>query len=60
MDERFIADSKDIGSIGVFDSQVDDQMLTFRIGDHVFVDNEAGTVWTLLGEAGIISWLAPN
>ena len=51
MDGRFIADSKDIGSTAALDSQVDDQMLAFKIGEDVFVDNETGSVWNLLGEA---------
>ena len=51
LEERFIGDSKDIGSITGFYSQVDEQMLTFKIEEYVFVDNEAGRVWNLLGEA---------
>ena len=39
LEERFIGDSKDIGSITGFDSQVDEQMLTFKIEEYVFVDN---------------------
>ena len=50
LDGRFIADSKDIGSRAVFNSQVDDQILTFKIEEDVFVDNETGSVRNLLGE----------
>ena len=52
LDVRFIPDSKDIGSTAVFDSPVGDQLLTSKIGENVFVDNETGRVWKLLGEAG--------
>jgi hypothetical protein len=51
LDGRFIADSKDIDSTAALDSQVDDQMLDFKIEEDVFVDNETGSVWNLLGEA---------
>jgi hypothetical protein len=50
-EEWFIGHSKDISSIAGFDSQVDDLMLTFKIEEYVFVDNESGRVWNLLGEA---------
>ena len=50
-EEWFIGHSKDISSIAGFDSQVDDQMLTFKIEEYVFVDNESGRVWNLLGGA---------
>lgn len=51
LDGRLIAESKDVGSTGIFATQVDDQMLTFKIEDDRFVDHETGSIWNLLGEA---------
>jgi hypothetical protein len=51
LDKSSIRDSKDVGSTGVFDPNVGDQKLTFRIDGGRFVDNETGTAWNILGQA---------
>ena len=49
LDQSRIAESKDVGSTGVFESVLDGQRLTFRAGPDGFTDNETGTVWNVLG-----------
>ena len=52
LDRGLIIDSRDIGSSGVFEAELDGRKLTFRAdGDNAFVDNETGTTWNILGEA---------
>ncbi len=35
----------------MFDQHLDGQKLTFRADGDIFVDNETGSAWTILGEA---------
>ena len=51
LDGSRIADSRDVGSTGVFDSVLDGQMLTFRLGHDGFTDDQTGSVWNVLGQA---------
>lgn len=51
LDQSSIADSRDIGAVGVFNRVVDGQELTFSWVRGGFVDNETGSIWNLLGEA---------
>ena len=52
LDASQIADSKEIGSTGVFDRRVDGQTLTFTYaGDGRFNDEQTGSVWTVTGRA---------
>jgi hypothetical protein len=52
LDERSIADSRDVGSVGVFSRQVGDQVLTFEPAeDGTFTDVETGSTWTITGRA---------
>jgi hypothetical protein len=52
LDGREIGNSRDIGSVAVFERQLDDQLLTFNaIGDGNFTDVETGSTWNILGEA---------
>ena len=52
LDRGLIIDSRDIGSSGVFEAELDGRKLTFRAdGDDPFVDNETGITWYILGEA---------
>ncbi|MEM7531390.1 MAG: DUF3179 domain-containing protein [Chloroflexota bacterium] len=52
LDTASISQGKDVGSVGVFDRNVDGQVLTFETnGDGTFTDNETGTTWNILGEA---------
>ena len=51
LDRGSIQDSKDVGAIGVFDPSVDGRKLTFRADGDNIVDNETGSVWSILGKA---------
>ena len=50
LDGSRIADSRDVGSTGVFESVLDGQTLTFRAGDDGFVDDQTGSSWNVLGQ----------
>ncbi len=51
LDQSRIADSRDVGSVGVFEAALDGQTLAFRAGDDGFVDEQTGSVWNVLGQA---------
>ncbi len=51
LDQSRIADSRDVGSTGVFEAALDGQMLTFRAEGNGFVDGQTGSVWNVLGQA---------
>ncbi len=51
LDQSRIAESRDVGSTGVFESELDGQMLTFRVGPDGFADDQTGSVWNVLGQA---------
>ena len=51
LDQSRIAESRDVGSTGVFEAGLDGQKLTFRLGADGFTDNETGSVWNVLGQA---------
>lgn len=52
LDARSIADSRDVGSVGVFSRQVGDGLLTFEPNeDGTFTDAETGSTWTITGLA---------
>ncbi len=51
LDRSSIQDSREVGSTGVFDPNLDGQKLTFRPEGDAIVDNETGSVWNILGEA---------
>ena len=51
LDQRRIAESRDVGSTGVFDAELAGQALTFQLGVDGFVDEETGSVWNVLGQA---------
>ncbi len=52
LDTRTISEGRDIGSVGVFNRNVDGQMLTFSAnGDGTFSDNETNSTWSITGEA---------
>ncbi len=51
LDADSITDGKDVGTVGVFDSRVDGEQLTFeRVGDAV-VDTKTASTWNVLGIA---------
>ncbi|MDP6455474.1 MAG: DUF3179 domain-containing protein [SAR202 cluster bacterium] len=45
------SDPRVIGSTGVYDPNVDDQKLTFKLDSGDIVDEQTGSVWNMLGEA---------
>lgn len=51
LDQRSIDDSRDIGTAAMYDSTVDDQVLTFSFVDGQLTDDQTGTTWNLFGEA---------
>jgi len=51
LDQADIASGRDVGTVGVFSTLVDGQQLTFRAEDDVFVDEQTGTTWNVLGDA---------
>ena len=55
LDRMFLAAPADVGATGVFVPVANGQQLTFRlegsIEDGVFVDNETGSTWDILGNA---------
>ena len=46
-----IAQAKDVGATGVFDPNLNGQLLTFAVVDGVITDNETGSAWNVLGQA---------
>ena len=51
LDANTIAGGRDVGSTAVYEAAADGQALTFRAEGDVFIDNETGSTWTLLGES---------
>ena len=52
VDESSIADGRDVGASGVFDSRINGQVLSFQpAADGLFLDRETGTTWNILGRA---------
>ena len=51
LDRSSIEGSRDVGASGVFDANLDGRKLTFRADGDSIVDNETGSVWSILGKA---------
>ena len=51
LDASSIAESRDVGAAGVFDSLLDNQKLTFGVNDGKIVDEQTGSTWDILGNA---------
>jgi hypothetical protein len=51
LDMRKIADSKTIGSVGVYRATIDDIVLAFEEKDGSFIDSSTGSTWNVFGEA---------
>ena len=51
LDASSIADSRDVGATGVFESALNDEMLTFSVQDGAIVDDQTGSTWDILGNA---------
>jgi hypothetical protein len=50
LDKNNIRESKQIGSVTVFDPQADERILTFKKTEKGFVDIETGSVWSISGK----------
>lgn len=51
LDQASIAESRDVGQVGVFDRRIDDQTLTFAASGDAFADQETGSAWDITGRA---------
>jgi hypothetical protein len=52
LDSGSIANGRDIGATGVFDPQVDQEILVFSsVGDGTFQDQQTGSTWDIFGKA---------
>jgi len=51
LDDGSIAAGRDVGTVGVFASTVDDQVLTFGAAADEFMDDQTGSTWNVGGEA---------
>lgn len=51
LDDRSIADSRDVGSTGVYVPRSGEEELTFEVRDGAFVDTQTGSTWSVLGKA---------
>jgi len=51
LDDGTIADSKEVGSTGVFNPIVESKILTFKYEEGYFIDNETGSKWDITGKA---------
>lgn len=51
LDKSSIAESRDVGSAGVFEAVLDGQALTFSVQDEAIVDDQTGSAWNILGNA---------
>ena len=53
VDQRTIAQGRDVGSSGVFKRELEGRSLTFEPGDQpgVFRDRETGSTWSITGRA---------
>jgi hypothetical protein len=49
LDNKSISDSKEVGSVTVFEPIVDGELLTFDKSDSGFVDHQTGSVWNITG-----------
>jgi len=51
LEDRAIADGRDLGAVGVFDARVDGQVLTFEAVAGGFRDQQTKSLWNGVGEA---------
>ncbi len=51
LDSQFIMDSRDVGSTGVFFSEIDGSELTFKYSNGKFIDNETLSLWDITGKS---------
>lgn len=50
LDEKSIAESREIGSVTVFSPLVNDVLLTFKKEENAFVDEQTASVWSITGK----------
>ena len=50
LDEKDISKSKDLGSVTVFNRDVDNEILSFKFSDNTFIDEQTGSVWNISGK----------
>ncbi len=48
---RVIAEAEDVGATGVFERQLNNQVLTFNRDGEQIVDDQTGSTWNILGQA---------
>ena len=51
LDTAIIAEGADVGATGVFDAELDGQILTFERHGEQIIDRETGSTWNVLGQA---------
>lgn len=51
LESALIDEGRDVGSVGVFHTELDGQRLTFEERDGAFVDLETGSEWSITGRA---------
>ncbi len=51
LDSAIIADSRDVGSTGVFDREFDGRILSFHATSTNIVDDQTGSRWDIFGRA---------
>lgn len=51
LDSSAIAEGRDVGTVNTFSRELEGRTLTFRFEDGRFLDEETGSVWTVLGRA---------
>jgi len=49
LDEKDITKSKDIGSVTVFNSELEGEILTFKKEGEIFIDNNTNSIWDITG-----------
>ena len=51
LDAPLVAESKDVGSSGVYSRRLDARVLSFRVEDGRFTDEQTGSTWDIFGRA---------
>jgi len=51
LDAVSVAGGREVGSVGVFERELDGQLLTFTLSEGQIVDSETGSTWNGLGQA---------
>ena len=66
MDENDISQSKDVGSVTVFQPFIDGNLLTFSKKNDVFIDDQTKSIWDITGKCikgkfkGKQLWIEPH